>query len=107
MSENKDGKSAATIFDDQAVKKLAKLAALEVSGEATKKVAEKLNNILGYVERLQEVNVDNIQPMSHVHGSTNVFAEDVVAPHMPVQDLLKITPESSGRFIKVPIVIEE
>jgi aspartyl-tRNA(Asn)/glutamyl-tRNA(Gln) amidotransferase subunit C len=87
--------------------KVAKLACLSISGEEADKVTEKINAILGYVDRLQSVDVSQVEPMSHVHGSTNVFREDELRPSLPVQELLSITPSSSGRFIKVPIVIDE
>ena len=87
--------------------KVAKLASLEVSDAEADAVTEKLNAILGYINRLQAVNVEGVEPMSHVHGSTNVFREDKLLPSLPVKELLAIAPASSGRFIKVPIVIEE
>lgn len=91
---------------DEALK-VAKLACLSVTTEEADKVTEKLNAILGYVDRLQSVNVEGVEPMSHVHGSFNVFREDALHPSLPVKDLLNITPASSGRYIKVPIVIDE
>ena len=100
MSQNKK------LSRDEALK-VAKLACLTVSNEEADRATEKLNSILGYVGRLDEVNVEGVEPMSHVHGSTNVFREDVVTPSLPVKELLAITPASSGRFIKVPIVIDE
>ncbi len=87
--------------------KVAKLANLRVTDQEADQVTEKLNSILGYVGRLDAVNVEGVEPMSHVHGSTNVFRKDIIEPSLPVQDLLAITPASSGRFIKVPIVIDE
>ena len=87
--------------------KVAKLACLSITNEEADRVTEKLNSILGYVDRLQAVNVEGIEPMSHVHGSCNVFREDTLRPSLPVKDLLNITPASSGRYIKVPIVIDE
>lgn len=87
--------------------KVAKLACLRVTDEEADQVTEKLNSILGYVGRLDAVNVEGVEPMSHVHGSTNVFRADALEPSLSVQELLAITPSASGRFIKVPIVIDE
>ena len=91
---------------DEALK-VAKLACLSITNEEADKLTEKLNSILEYVQRLQSVNVDGVEPMSHVHGLSNVFREDALRPSLPVKELLDITPASSGRYIKVPIVIDE
>jgi aspartyl-tRNA(Asn)/glutamyl-tRNA(Gln) amidotransferase subunit C len=89
------------------VMKVAKLACLTISEPEVARVTEKFNSILGYVDRLQSVNVEGVDAMSHVHGATNVFRADELKPSMSVQDLLSIAPSSSGRFIKVPIVIDD
>jgi aspartyl-tRNA(Asn)/glutamyl-tRNA(Gln) amidotransferase subunit C len=86
--------------------KLAKLARLTLSqGEASKLTGD-LNSILGYVKVLESIDVSKIEPMSHVHGSTNVFREDVVEPSLAIEQTLANAPDSSGRFIRVPIVID-
>ncbi|MBN8551231.1 MAG: Asp-tRNA(Asn)/Glu-tRNA(Gln) amidotransferase subunit GatC [Deltaproteobacteria bacterium] len=86
--------------------KLARLARLTLSGAETTKLTGDLNSILGYVKVLESVDVSKIEPMSHVHGSTNVFRNDVVEPSLPVEQVLAGAPDSSGRFIRVPIVID-
>jgi aspartyl-tRNA(Asn)/glutamyl-tRNA(Gln) amidotransferase subunit C len=45
--------------------------------------------------------------MSHVHGSKNIFREDVVEPSMPTEEGLSNAPDRSGRFFRVPIIIEQ
>lgn len=69
------------------------------------RLTENLNSILGYVQRLETVDVKEVAPMSHVHGSTNVFRADEVTAPMPVEEALQNAPDSLGRFIRVPIII--
>lgn len=95
------------MISDEDVKKLAHLARLNPSEQETHRLRQDLNSILGYVEGLQKVDVSKAEPMSHVHGSTNVFREDLLSPSLPVDAALELAPDHSGRFIRVPIVIDQ
>lgn len=85
--------------------RLAALANVRVDDERATRLLENLNSILGYVERLNEVDVNSVEPMSHVHGSTNVYRLDEVAPSMALEAALENAPDTLGRFIRVPIII--
>ena len=87
------------------VLKIARLADLLVSEEEGEALTADLNAILGYVEKLNEINVSSVEPMSHVHGSVNIFREDKVQPSMDPDEGLKNVPDRSGRFIRVPIIV--
>lgn len=99
-------KGKATLSREEALK-VAKLACLKISDEEASTLTTNLNDILGYVGMLSQVDVSGVEPTSHAHGSSNVFREDTLLPSLPVESLLKIVPASSGRFIKVPIVIDQ
>lgn len=87
--------------------KLARLSRLVVNDAEATRLLQDLNSILGYVARLEQVDVSKVEPMSHVHGSTNVYREDVVEPSLPSQSAMDMAPDHSGRFIRVPIVIDQ
>ena len=89
------------------VKKIAKLAALSVSPEEVERFTRELNAIFAHVEQLRAVDVSSVEPMSHVHGSINVFRDDKVAGHMDCELALSNVPDRSGRFIRVPIIIAQ
>ncbi len=89
------------------VKKIAGLACISVKPDEVESVTAKLNSILGYVEQLKSIDVSSAEPMSHVHGSTNVFRPDVVLPDKNPQSMLNNAPSRSGNFLKVPIIIEQ
>jgi aspartyl-tRNA(Asn)/glutamyl-tRNA(Gln) amidotransferase subunit C len=95
------------MISESDILKLARLARLTLSGDATKQLTGNLNSILGYVKTLESIDVSKIEPMSHVHGVTNVFREDTVEPSLPIEKTLENAPDSSGRFIRVPIVIDQ
>ncbi|MBX7144260.1 MAG: Asp-tRNA(Asn)/Glu-tRNA(Gln) amidotransferase subunit GatC [Oligoflexia bacterium] len=95
------------MISNEDVKKLALLARLNLSEPEAQRLHKDLNSILGYMERLQKVDVSKVDPMSHVHGATNVFREDELKPSLPVEAALELAPDHSGRFIRVPIVIDQ
>lgn len=83
------------------IKNLAKLSRLRLSDRFEKD----LENILAYVGKLNSVNTDGVEPLSHVHGSKNVWREDVVCPSSP-EDILASAPDKSGTFVRTPLVID-
>ena len=92
------------ITKDQ-VRKVATLAFLHVDDARVDRLTENLSSILEYVQRLEKIDVKDVEPMSHVHGSTNVFRPDAVVPSMPIEEALQNAPDTLGRFIRVPLII--
>ena len=88
------------------VLKIAKLAHLSVDESSVEGFSKNLSDIFGYMAQLEKVNVDDVAPMSHVLGQTNVFRADEVKPSLGIEEALKNTPDCSGRFIRVPIIVE-
>jgi len=73
------------------VKHIAKLARLGLKEEDVGKFATQLSSIMEYVEKLNEVDVKNVEPTSQVTGLENVMREDVEARFSNREDLLKCT----------------
>ncbi len=94
----------AVTLDD--VRKVAYLARLGFSAEEEARLVDELNRILGYVEKLNELNTEGVPPTSHVLPISNVFREDVVAPSLPQDELLANAPSKRGGYFRVPKVIE-
>lgn len=88
------------------VKKIAKLAHLQVSDREAEQLAPKLASIIGYIDQLKTYEVADIEPMSHVHGVTNVFREDELSDSSPFEMLAQNVPDRSGRYIRVPLVVD-
>ena len=64
-----------------------------------------LNKILEYVEKLNELDTENVKPLSHPIEGVNVFREDIVQPSVDREDALKNAPSKNEEFFKVPKVI--
>lgn len=95
------------MISEDEIKKIAWLAHLGLTPQELAKLPAELGPILEYVQQLQKLPLDAIDPTSHVHGSKNVFREDQVQPSMPTEEGLSNAPDTSGRFIRVPIIIEQ
>lgn len=59
------------------VEHIANLARIDLEPEEKEKLSAELSDIIGYVEKLQEVDTDNVEPISQVTGMVNVMREDV------------------------------
>ena len=87
------------------VKHIAKLAKLEFNDEEIIKYRDDLNKILEYVDKLNELDTENIEPLSHPIEGFNVFREDELRKSVDTEDALKNAPESTSKYFKVPKVI--
>lgn len=87
------------------VRHVAHLARLELSQEEEKLYAEQLSKIIAHVNKLQELNTDTVEAMSHVLPIANVFREDEKMPGLAREEALGNAPDSDGRFFKVPKVM--
>jgi aspartyl-tRNA(Asn)/glutamyl-tRNA(Gln) amidotransferase subunit C len=84
------------------VLKLARLARLELSEAEIEEFRGELSEILQYVEQLQSVDVEGLQPTNQVTGLTNVMREDEIKDYgYPTAELLKNVPQTQDEQIKV------
>lgn len=89
------------------VLKLAKLARLHLDDKAIPKYQKEISAILDYVEQLQTVDVDDLEPTYQVTGLTNVMRPDRVKDYgVSPEELLKNAPATQDGHIKVRRVIE-
>ena len=63
--------------------------------------------ILDFIEKLKEIDVDEVAPTSHPMALTNVFRPDQIRPSVSMEDFIRRSPKSSGSFFEVPKVIED
>jgi aspartyl-tRNA(Asn)/glutamyl-tRNA(Gln) amidotransferase subunit C len=87
------------------VRHVARLARLALDEAHVEKYTSQLESILGYVAKIGEVDVSNVEPMAHAAPLHNVLREDVVQPPLPREKVLENAPETDGPFFKVPKVI--
>ncbi|MEO5357174.1 MAG: Asp-tRNA(Asn)/Glu-tRNA(Gln) amidotransferase subunit GatC [Nitrospirae bacterium YQR-1] len=88
------------------VKHIAALSRLKLDADELEIFGKQLNDILLYVEKLNELNTDGIEPTSHVIPLMNVFREDIERDSIALEDALSNAPDRTGNFYKVPKIIE-
>ena len=87
------------------VEHIAKLARLELREDEKEQYTHQLNDILKHIEKLNELDTKNIEPLSHVIELSNVFRDDVAKQSLPTEEALKNAPSKTESFFKVPKVI--
>jgi aspartyl-tRNA(Asn)/glutamyl-tRNA(Gln) amidotransferase subunit C len=91
---------------NEQVRHIAKLARIAMSDEEVERLAPELNNILGWVEQLGEVNTDGVEPLTAVIDLKLRLREDVVDDGNIREAVLANAPEAQHGFFAVPKVIE-
>jgi aspartyl-tRNA(Asn)/glutamyl-tRNA(Gln) amidotransferase subunit C len=94
-------------IDKAQVKKVAKLARLDLSDAEVEEFAGQLSAILDYVARMNELNTEGIEPLAHCLPIHNVFRNDAVKESMGTEKTLANAPQRDGAFFKVPKILEE
>jgi len=84
---------------------IAELAQLKLREDEIEKFQEELNQILSYVEKLNEIDTSQVEPLSHPLPTINVYREDKKETSLPREEALKNAPDSTEEFFKVPKVI--
>ena len=89
-------------MDIEQVRKVARLARLDLSDADLGVMAKQLSAILEYVDQLKALNTDGVEPMAHAVPVQNVVRADVVQPSLPRTEALQNAPRADGRFFLVP-----
>jgi aspartyl-tRNA(Asn)/glutamyl-tRNA(Gln) amidotransferase subunit C len=88
------------------VRWVAHLARLELSDAEVETMARQLSAIIDYVNQLQQVNTDGVEPLAHPLPIHNVFRDDEPTPSLSVDAALANAPDRRGDFYGVPAVLE-
>ena len=92
----------------ETVRYVAGLARISLNEKEEKVFGDQLAQIIGYVKQLAEVDVEGVQPTTHVLSSMkNVFREDVPADSIGEEEALLNAPDKTKDFFKVPKIIKE
>lgn len=87
------------------VEKIAELARLKFTEEELESFTPQMNEILSYMDKLNELDTKNVKPLSHPVEQTNVFREDEMKASIPTEEALKNAPSKDEHHFKVPKVI--
>lgn len=94
-------------IDRAAVDHIARLARLDLSEAERSRMQVELAQILGHAERIQSLDLDDVEPTSHSIPLSNVTRADEVTPSLPQEEALMNAPEAEDGRFKVPRIIED
>lgn len=94
------------MIDLEQVRKVANLARLELTTEEEAQFTTQLNDILGYVEQLNELDTTDVAPTTRAIEVNNVTRPDELTPFPAREAILSGAPEAEEDFFKVPKILE-
>ncbi len=92
--------------NDAMVDKLAHLARLKFNEAEKQEIKTDLQRMIGFVEKLNELDLENVEPLLHMSGEVNVLREDEIEGSVSRSEALKNAPLHDEQFFKVPKVIK-
>ena len=90
------------MIDREQVLHVARLARLELSDDDVERVAEELSSILDHVERISELDLEGVEPTTHVVALENVLRSDEPRPSLPREKALEPAPDPADGAFRVP-----
>lgn len=94
-------------IDNDIVDKIAHLARLKFDNKAKEHIKSDMNNMLDFVEQLNEVDTSSIEPLIYMSDEVNVLRDDEVKHEITQEDALKNSPDHDSDYFKVPKMIEK
>ncbi len=93
--------------NDALVEKLARLSRLHFDDAEKAGIKKDLQQMIGFVEKLNELNLEGVSPLLHMGGEINVLRDDEVKGSVSREEALKNAPAHDQQFFKVPKVIKK
>lgn len=87
------------------VEEIAGLAKLKFNNEELQNFTVQMNEILTYMDKLNELDTENVKPLSHPVEQVNIFREDKLKKSVSTEEALKNSPDKTDQHFKVPKVI--
>lgn len=93
--------------DRNLILRLEKLAMLELSEAEREHIQKGMNDMLGMISKLEELDTENVQPLIHMSDAENSFRADEISGQVTTDAALKNAPSHNDTFFQVPKVIEK
>jgi aspartyl-tRNA(Asn)/glutamyl-tRNA(Gln) amidotransferase subunit C len=97
----------ATKIDEAQVRRVALLSRLELSDAEVSQFSTQLSAIVEYIEKLNELDTDNVEPLAHCLPVHNVLRDDVPKPSLSNDAALANAPEREDEYFKVPKILDD
>ena len=96
----------ANVINDEIIDYVGILAKLELSDEEREEAKKDMTRMLDYIDKMNELDTDGIEPMTHLFSIGNVMREDVVTNGDGREHSLKNAPQSNGEAFVVPKTVD-
>ena len=94
-------------INDALIDKLAHLSRLEFKEGEKQEIRKELEQMIGFIDKLNELDTTGVEPLLHMSENVNVFRKDEVKGELKRQDVFKNAPLHDDQFFKVPKVIKK
>lgn len=94
-------------ISNETIDKIAHLARLEFENEAKEQISKDMNRMLDFVDKLNELNTDSVEPLIYMSREVNVMREDEVRHDISQKDALRNAPKKDSDYFKVPKVVDK
>ena len=93
--------------DDALIDKLSRLAMIDFDEEEREEIKKDLEKMIGFVDKLKELDTTGVEPLLHMTSNINILREDVPGDMLPREEALKNAPNHDDQFFEVPKVIKK
>ncbi|MEP7251069.1 MAG: Asp-tRNA(Asn)/Glu-tRNA(Gln) amidotransferase subunit GatC [Ginsengibacter sp.] len=93
--------------NDELIDKLANLARLEFNTEEKEEIKNDLQQMIGFIDKLNELDTTGVEPLRHMSENINILREDIVTGMIDRHETFKNAPMHNDQFFKVPKVIRK
>lgn len=94
-------------IDEWQVRRVAQLSRLELNDDEVRQFSTQLSAIVEYIEKLNELDTENVEPLAHCLPVHNVFREDIPRPSLSNDAALANAPEREDEYFKVPKILDD
>jgi aspartyl-tRNA(Asn)/glutamyl-tRNA(Gln) amidotransferase subunit C len=103
---NLDRSRKINVLNKDELQKLLSLAHLDPDSEDISQIDKEINDIIGYISCLQNINTDKTTETAHIQDSINIMREDLIVESLKNKEIIKISPDSDAPYFRVPLVVE-
>jgi len=93
-------------IDSQTLRKIAHLARLDFEEKAEKEMISSMSEILDWVEKLNELDTEGVEPLTNMTQELNMLREDKVRPSLSHERGMRNAPKKDSNYFRVPKVLE-
>jgi aspartyl-tRNA(Asn)/glutamyl-tRNA(Gln) amidotransferase subunit C len=93
--------------DDALIDKLSRLSMLEFSEDERPQIKSDLEKMIGFIDKLKELDTTGVEPLLHISGAVNVLREDTAGNMLTREEALQNAPAHNSNFFLVPKVIKK